>query len=80
MTIESPGQALRRQANRALRLARAISDEQAAQALRHHATFLFEEAETLEREHELLPPPPPAEQSPAQQQQQIQPGTEDEKD
>ena len=62
MTIESPGQALRRQANRALRLARAVSDEQAAQALRHHATSLFEEAETLERGHELLPPLPPAQQ------------------
>jgi hypothetical protein len=63
-----------------LRLARAISDEQAAQALRHHATSLFEEAETLERGHELLPPSPPARQPPAQQQQQIQLGTEDEKE
>jgi hypothetical protein len=53
MTIESPGQAMRRKANRALRLARAVSDEQAAQALRHHATSLFEEAETLERGDEL---------------------------
>ena len=78
MTIESPGQALRRKANRALQLARAVSDEEAAQALRHHATSLFEEAETLERAHELLPPPAPAQQPPAQQQQQIQPGTEDE--
>ena len=80
MTIESPGQALRRQANRALRLARAISDEQATQALRHHATRLFEAAETLERGHELLPPPPPAQQPPAQKQQQIQAGTEEEKE
>ena len=39
MTIESPGQALRRQANRALRLARGVADQQAAQALRVHATM-----------------------------------------
>jgi hypothetical protein len=77
MTIESPGQALRRKANRALRLARAVSDEQAAHALRHYATSLFEEAETLERGHELLPPPL-QHSSPQHSKQQIQPGTEDE--
>ena len=39
MTIQAP--ALRRQANRALRLARSLSDERAAQALRIHATSLL---------------------------------------
>jgi hypothetical protein len=78
MTIESPGQALRRQANRALRLARAISDEQAGQALRLHASSLLDQAEALERGHGPLPPPDAEQQRPAQQQQQIQPGTDDE--
>ena len=59
MTIELSGQALRRQADRALRLARAVSDNQAAQALRLHATRLFEQAETLERGYALLTPPQP---------------------
>jgi hypothetical protein len=48
----SPGEALRRRADRALRLARAVSDEKATQALRLYAISLFEEAETLERGHE----------------------------
>ena len=80
MTIESPGQALRRQAHRALRLARGVADQQAAQALRVHATSLFEKAETLERGHGPLPPTNPEQQRPAQQQQQMQPGSEDEKE
>ena len=57
MTLQAP--ALRRQADRALRLARAVSDEQAAQALRVHATSLFEQAERLERGHGPLPPATP---------------------
>jgi hypothetical protein len=77
MTAESPGQALRRQADRALRLARAISDEQAAQALRQHAIGLFEQAEALKCVSPLHGQSP--EQHPTQQQQQIQPGSEDEK-
>jgi hypothetical protein len=78
MMAKSPSQALRRQADRALRISRAISDEQAAQALRLHATGLFEQAEALERGHAPLLPQRP-EQHPAQQQQQVQPGSEDEK-
>ena len=54
MTIMPPGEALRRRADRALRLARAVSDEKATQALRLYAISLFEEAETLERGHEAL--------------------------
>ena len=72
---ESPSQALRRQADRALRIARAIYDEQAAQALRQHATGLFEQAEALER-GPAAPLHESGEQHPAQQQQQIQPGSE----
>ncbi len=60
MTIDPPGQALRRQADRALRLARAVSDEQAAQALRLHANSLFEQAETLEAEHSRCLHPMPS--------------------
>ena len=77
MTIEPRGQALRRRADRALRLARAISDEQAAQALRLHASSLLDQAEAFERGHWPLPPPNAEQQRPAQQQQQIQPGTDD---
>jgi hypothetical protein len=77
MSIESPGHELRRQAGRALRLARAVSDEQAAQALRLHADSLFEQAEKLERGHEPLPPPNTEQQRPAQQQQQIQSGSDE---
>jgi hypothetical protein len=80
MTIEPPGQALRRQADRALRLARAVSDDQAAQALRLHATSLFEQAETLERGYGPLTPPQPEQQRLAQQQQQIQTGSDDGKE
>ena len=80
MTIESPGQTLRRQANRALRLARGVADQQAAQALRVHATSLFEKAEKLDRGHGPLTPTNHEKQRPAQQQQQMQPGSEDEKE
>ena len=45
---------LRRQAERALRLARGISDEQAAQALRAHAADLHKQAEWLEQQ--AVPP------------------------
>ena len=72
--------ALRRQANRALRLARAVSDERAAQALSIHATDLFAQAERLERGHMALPTPDPEQQRPAQQQHQIQPSSDDEKE
>jgi hypothetical protein len=71
---------LRRRAEHALRIARSILDEQAAQAIRELAARLFEEAEGLEQN---TPPPPPAsveEQPPAQQQQQIQPKDEDKKE
>ena len=54
MTIQAP--ALRRQADRALRLAGSVSDERAAEALRIHATSLVEQAERLERGHGLPPP------------------------
>jgi hypothetical protein len=54
MTIQAA--ALRRQADRALRLARSVSDERAAQALRIHATSLVEQAERLERGQGLPPP------------------------
>jgi len=80
MAIDSPGQALRRQADRALRLARDVSDEHAAQALRLHATNLIEQAETQERAHGPLPPPDMEQQRPLQQQQQIQPGSGEEKE
>jgi hypothetical protein len=80
MTVELPAQALRRQADRALRLARSVSDKQAAQALRLHATSLFEQAERLERGHGPLPQTNAERQRPAQQQQQMQPGSKDEKE
>jgi hypothetical protein len=80
MATDLPGQALRRQADRALRLARDVSDEHAAQALRLHATSLIEQAETLERAHGPLPPPDTEQQRPAQQQQQIQISSDDEKE
>jgi hypothetical protein len=56
---------LRRQAERALRLARGISDEHAARALKVLAATLSERAASLEQHR------------PAQQQQQIQPKDED---
>ena len=67
-------ESLRRQAERALRLARGISDEQAAQVLRAHAAYLHARAEWLERQ-EKLPPSQltTGQQQPAQQQRQIQP-------
>ena len=46
----------------ALRLACAVSDEQAAQALRVHATHLFEQAERLELGHVPLPTTVPGQQ------------------
>ena len=41
---------LRRQAERALRLARGINDERAAQALRAHAADLFEQVKSVEQQ------------------------------
>jgi hypothetical protein len=64
---------LRRQAERALRIARGISDEQAALALRAHAADLHKQADWLEQED--LPAQetqPAAGPQPMQQQQQIQ--------
>jgi hypothetical protein len=64
---------LRRQAERALRLAQAVSDEQAVQALRAHAADLHQQADRLEQ-RDLLPPAaqPANGPQPMQQQQQIQ--------
>ena len=69
---------LRRQAERALRLARAIYDEQAAGALKVHAASPIQQAQGLEQD---MPPPLPSanQERPAQQQQQIQPEDTDEK-
>jgi hypothetical protein len=64
---------LRRQAERALRIARGISDEQAALALRAHAADLHNQADRLEQQD--LPVPatqPAAAPQPMQQQQQQQ--------
>jgi hypothetical protein len=46
---------LRRQAERALRIARGISDEQAVLALRAHAADLHKQADWLEQQ--AIPPP-----------------------
>ena len=70
---------LRRQAERALRLARGIFDEQAARALNAHAASLFEQADSLEQQDISLPVPSAEQYRPAQQQQQIQPKDEDKK-
>jgi hypothetical protein len=78
MTLANEAERLRKQAQRALRLARAISDDHTASALKAHATSLFEQAERLEQQ----PATPvlraaPEQPSPTQQQQQIQPKNED---
>ncbi len=65
-------ESLRRQAERALRVARGISDEQAARALNALAADLHKRAEGLERQG-IPSPVQPVVQQPAQQQQQIQP-------
>ena len=57
MRIPSEAKRLRRQASRALRLAHAISDEQAAQALMLHADNLLKEAERLEQQNVSAPRP-----------------------
>ena len=44
---------LRRQAERALRLARGINDERAAQALRAHAADLLEQVKSVEQQEQL---------------------------
>ena len=59
---------LRQQAQRALRLARGITDDRAAQALKAYATSLFERVTSLE--HPMVPLRPSiTEQQPVQQQQ-----------
>jgi hypothetical protein len=78
MTLANEAERLRKQAQRALRLARAISDDQTASALKAHATILFEQAERLEQQPAMPGVRATAEQpSPIQQQQQIQPKNED---
>jgi hypothetical protein len=77
ITDETVG--LRRQAERALRLARAIYDEQAAGALKVHAASLVQQAQSLEQDMPLHPPSADQER-PAQQQQQIQPEDADKKE
>ena len=71
---------LRWQAERSLRLAKAVSDEQASHALTAHAAELLERAAALEIEaaHTVQFQPAPEQQPAAQQQQQIQPKKEDE--
>jgi hypothetical protein len=44
---------LRRQAERALRLARGINDERTAQALRAHAADLLEQVKSVEQQEQL---------------------------
>ena len=44
---------LRRQAERAFRLARGINDERAAQALRAHAADLLEQVKSVEQQEQL---------------------------
>jgi hypothetical protein len=44
---------LRRQAERALRPARGINDERAAQALRAHAADLLEQVKSVEQQEQL---------------------------
>jgi hypothetical protein len=71
---------LRRQAKRSLRLAKAVSDEQASAALTAYAAELLKRAAALETEaaHTAQFQPAPEQQPAAQQQQQIQPKKEDE--
>ena len=61
---------LRRQAERALRLAKAVSDEQASDALTAHAAALLERAVALETEATHAVQQRAPEQQPAAQQQQ----------
>jgi hypothetical protein len=71
---------LRRQAERSLRLAKAVSDKQASDALTAHAAELLERAAELETEAAQAAQfqPAPEQQPAAQQQQQIQPKKENE--
>jgi hypothetical protein len=71
---------LRRQAERALRLAKAVSDEQASDALTAHAAALLERAVALETEaaHAVQFQPAREQQPAAQQQQQKATKEEDE--
>jgi hypothetical protein len=61
---------LRRRAERSLRLAKAVSDEQASDALTVHAAELLERAAALETEAAHAVQQPAPEQQPAAQQQQ----------
>jgi hypothetical protein len=69
---------LRRQAERSLRLARAVSDEQASAALTAHAAELLKRAAALEAEAAHTAQLQPEQQPAAQQQQQIQPKKDEE--
>jgi hypothetical protein len=69
---------LRRQAERSLRLAKAVSDEQASAALTAHAAELLKRAAALQTEAAHTAQFQPEQQPAAQQQQQIQPRKEDE--
>jgi hypothetical protein len=69
---------LRRQAERSLRLAKAVSDEQASDALIAHAAELLERAAALETEAAHTVQFQSDQRSAAQQQQQIHPRKEDE--
>jgi hypothetical protein len=53
MEIPDETDRLRRQAQRALRLARGITDDRAAQALKAYATSLFEQVTSLE--YQMMP-------------------------
>ena len=68
---------LRRQAERSLRLAKAVSDEQASAALTAHAAELLKRAAALETEAAHTAQLQPEQQLAAQQQQQIQPKKEE---
>jgi hypothetical protein len=68
MEIPDETDRLRQQAQRALRLARGITDDRAAQALKAYATSLFERVTSLE--HPMVPLRASiTEQQPVQQQQ-----------
>jgi hypothetical protein len=67
---------LRRQ-ERSLRLAKAVSDEQASAALTAHAAELLKRAAALENEAAHTAQLQPEQQPAAQQQQQIQPKKEE---
>jgi hypothetical protein len=59
---------LRRRAERALRLARGVYDQRAAQALKDYAVTLLLRAESLEGQQQQhhIPPPSAGQQPPAQ--------------